>query len=114
MLSIFIQCSLIHILGLGQLALVRIKKAQIMKRIIALRVTSCISDFNVVELPRTVLCMWNQSLLRKPILSFSITRHGKANGQESEHQEFDSVVADRLCTSIMNNRMDRVALHVLK
>ena len=89
------------------------KNCLIMKNIIASRILNCIFDFDVMRLSRTMLCMWNQSLLRKSILSFNIIKHDKVNDQKNEHQRVNFVVVDCLCTSIMNNKMNRITFHVL-
>lgn len=55
----------------------------------------------------------DQSLSLKPVLPFNFIRHDKVIHEERVRQEVNLAVPVRLCISIMNNKMDREALHAM-
>ncbi len=63
-----LQCPLVHLLGLSQLALISIEIAQIMKSIINVLILGCTRNIDGGELLYTSICMREQALLHQPIL----------------------------------------------
>ena len=110
---VFIQCSLIHLLRFDQLALIFVKKAQIMTSTAKVFVVHFIVLFNTVILLHASICMWDQALLHHLILWLRLLRHSEFNNHQSKPRQINFAAIDRLCTSVMHDRMHRVTFRIL-